>query len=502
MNHEEPKVLVVGAGPSGLLMALNMKRAGFSNIRILDKKSGTTPWSKALVTSPRCMDLYDDLGVLEGILEAAGDQPETFEFSLGDNPPFMTLKNLGNPRVSNHTSLFVDQAGVEAVLYQSLLANELNVEWESPLTSLEVDTEKPGLIYRVKDGPPEWADYVIACDGKWSFVREKLDLPFPGRQTQAPTFRFDGKHPERLANMRPRAKVVSTDEFMGFCVSKPSGAQMAGATHADIQDSEGVATLFGEAFEVEEPRGQKFRIDKRIMDDFRYGRVFFVGDSAHCHSPAGGMGMNTSVQDAYNLSWKLAFYLTDRAPAYILDTYNLERRPVALDVLNLAHRPDKLLEMEGLVWAKKLVFYLMVNLIVLVCSWIPRVYDAVARTAYQLQVNYRSSCMSSEAGNYLPHVHVRVQGNSDFLKGFCHTCEWVLLVWQKGAAWVPPAEASQLKVVQISTEQNAPVCEYLGIGDSQIWLVRPDNYVAYVGLAEDQSDRDRLTHYLKTWVHQ
>ncbi|KTD35098.1 FAD dependent oxidoreductase [Legionella nautarum] len=339
MSENLLDVLVVGAGPVGLFCANELLRQGL-RCRIIDKKSEITSHSKALGIHIRSLDLLEDCGFLDEIFTQGLKVDGVMIKSHGKeliNASFADLEN------NRHFLIDLPQNKTERIFYNGLLSKGLEVEWNTELTELEQTANKVIATLQRTDGSQEKinASWLIACDGSHSTVRQLLYAKFVGSSYQQ-TFwladiHMDWDLPENkiivyASDKGPLACFPMGEQRYRLVMTAPEKITHQQPTMEDIKElfnlrSTDKATL-SDGIWI-----SPFGIDHRQIEKYRYDRVFFAGDAAHVHSPMGGQGMNTGLQDIYNLAWKLALVHKGFAHEKLLDSYQSERRPVAKKVL-------------------------------------------------------------------------------------------------------------------------------------------------------------------------
>jgi 2-polyprenyl-6-methoxyphenol hydroxylase-like FAD-dependent oxidoreductase len=341
------QVLIVGAGPVGLTMAAELARYGVS-VRIVDKSAQRTDKSKAVVLWSRTLELLDRVGCTSAFV-GSGNKVNAaniitdktvighVDFSEVDSPyPF---------------ALMLPQSDTERLLEEHLGRLGINTQRQTELSSFEQDKCGITAVLKNADGQEEVvkADWLIGCDGAHSAVRHGLGLSFLGNTLQSDWI---------LADLNLSGYPLPTTEMVtywhedGVLLIIPMSATRFRII-ADLGLSAGGAPTDPTLDQVQaiiDRRGpggmttsnpiwlSAFRINERKVSDYRAGRVFVVGDAAHVHSPAGGQGMNTGMQDAFNLAWKLALVCRGDAKEALLDSFSVERSAVGEEVLKAAGR--------------------------------------------------------------------------------------------------------------------------------------------------------------------
>ncbi|MFK4064698.1 FAD-dependent monooxygenase [Streptomyces sp. NPDC029674] len=330
-------VVVVGAGPTGLLLAGDLATAGVPVTLVEKRAHGISNLSRAMVLHARTLEQLDARGLADE-LEAKGEP--LAKLRLFDR---LSL-DLGRLPSRYRHVLVLPQYEVERVLERRAIEAGVHFAYESEVTGLTQDED--GVTLRLH-GPGDEsstlrAAYVVGADGLHSGVRGAVGLPFPGRSVIRSLVLADVKLAERPETL---LTVNAVGDAFAFIAPFADGYhRVIGWNRSrDVPDSEPldleevkdiVRQALGRDFGMHDARWMsRFHSDERQAPAYRAGRVFLAGDAAHVHSPAGGQGMNTGLQDAANLSWKLAAAVDGRAPRGLLDTYESERHPVGRTVL-------------------------------------------------------------------------------------------------------------------------------------------------------------------------
>ncbi|WP_159943813.1 MULTISPECIES: FAD-dependent monooxygenase [unclassified Nocardiopsis] len=345
-----PPVLVVGAGPTGLTAACTLLQNGVS-CRVVERRAGVAEEPKALILWSGALEVLRRLGVHEAVVRQSLPLESASYFSQGRKIGGVRFGGL--PDTAFPGPVCLPQPGTEQALYDRLLALGGSVEW-----STRVHSAAPaGAGVRVVLGPAGAPDtreevavpWVVAADGSRSAVRESLGVAFEG-DTYDRTFLLSdgvvsGPVPRREAqyHLTPDGVLVIVPLPGGghrvFFDTEPDGS-------AEPPDDALLARLLAErgpaGLRIEEVWWRsRFRVHARVAREFRRGRVLLAGDAAHLHSPAGGQGLNTGIQDGFDLGWKLAAVLRG-APEGLLESYPLERRPTARAVVRSADQQTRM----------------------------------------------------------------------------------------------------------------------------------------------------------------
>ncbi|MBR0649388.1 monooxygenase [Roseomonas terrae] len=494
-------VLVVGAGPVGLTMACELARHGIV-CRIVDKAAEPLRFCRAIGVTPRTLEVWEDMGIAQEMIDA-GLWITGQRLIIPGRPPVDTTRDLSDLPFA---TLGLPQYETERLLTRHLARHGIAIERGVALETLEQDPD--GVTVRLSGAAaPERFRYVIGCDGAHSAVRRALGIAFEG-EAMPMTFMLGDIHmatdlPYGMALMAIRPhEDAAPDLFVAIPLPEPGRFRVSmlapdgigeGTGHGLQSEMAGpdLAALQAVADDLLPDRpvlselrwSSMFRISMRLAAKYREGRVFIAGDAAHIHPPTGGQGMNTGIQDAYNLAWKLAAVTAGRAPPALLDSYEAERRPVGEDVVARTLAASMNLGRGG-----------------------PKP-DRLEDT--QLLVNYRGSAWVRDdggadgppAGDRAPDAGgLRRHGVGFPLRVFemLRGTEPVLLLHRPADSDALPRVAG-LRVVAVT---EAPEADRYGVtllqdatGDfaavygaaAGAWLVRPDGYVAWRGPSADHA---------------
>lgn len=341
-------VLIVGAGPTGLALGIDLARRGVDAL-VVERGETLAPGSRGKGLQPRTMEVYEDLGVLDEILAAGGAYPVGMVWAdgvqAGEHAMFDPMED-GEEGCRFTVPWMVPQWRNQEILLARLTELGATVAFGREVVRLAQDTQ--GVTAHFASGEPVRARYAVAADGGRSAVRRALGITMTGETLD----------PDRALVADVRIPELDRTWWHLFPPSGPDSGFLALCPLAGTDHFQLVARLSGETDPDLSPDAIRklvaerthlapeavtdvlwtsdFRPRAALADRFREGRIFLAGDAAHVHSPAGGQGLNTSVQDAYNLGWKLGAVLSGRAPEALLDTYEEERRPVAEHVLGLS----------------------------------------------------------------------------------------------------------------------------------------------------------------------
>jgi 2-polyprenyl-6-methoxyphenol hydroxylase-like FAD-dependent oxidoreductase len=332
------EVIVVGAGPTGLLLAGDLARAGVA-VTVLERRAQESNLTRAFAVHARTLEVLDARGLADGLVATGQRVPE--------------LRLLGNVRVDLSALpsrfpyvLITPQYETERILTAWALGYGAEIVEGAEVVGVRQDADGVDVDVRVDDTVhTRRAAYVVGTDGVRSTVRAALGLPFPGRSAVRSVMLADVRLSRAPSDV---LTVNAAGDAFGFMAPFGDGWYRVIAWSRDDQQPDRapvtldeirpvIARALGTDYGMHEARWMsRFHSDERQVPSYRTGRVLLAGDAAHVHSPAGGQGMNTGLQDAANLGWKLAATLRGTAPDWLLDSYQDERHPVGRMVLRMS----------------------------------------------------------------------------------------------------------------------------------------------------------------------
>ncbi|QFU93640.1 FAD-dependent monooxygenase [Amycolatopsis sp. YIM 10] len=331
------RVLIAGAGPTGLTLAVDLARRGV-DVRVVDKAAEFFAGSRGDGLQPRTLEVFDDLGVLEAVLDAGITMPPPIrahvagEF-VGEHVMFEPQEP--TPDVPYPNGCMLGQSRTEEILRERLAGFGVRVELGTELTGFRQDDD--GVDVVLDDAERMRVDYLVGADGGRSFVRKSLGIPFEGTTDESIRMLLGDVAADGLDHDFAHWFGLTPDPRDGIVLTPLSGGeqfQFAAPLVGDpsLAGLQALLDRFSGGMDIrlhDLSWSTVWRPNTRLAERFRDGRVFLAGDAAHTHPPTGGQGLNTGVQDAVNLGWKLA-------AEQHLDTYEAERLPVAASVLGLS----------------------------------------------------------------------------------------------------------------------------------------------------------------------
>ncbi|GHC10386.1 FAD-dependent monooxygenase [Cerasicoccus arenae] len=389
-------ILIVGAGPVGLCLACELARYGVP-FRLIEKRPEASKTSKALGIHARSLEMLEDMGLVDRFIER-GLKVHRMNFYAGGKQ--LTHVNLSEVDSKHNFTLDLPQNLTEALFIERLAEMGHKVERYVELMGLSQDEDGVAVELRKKGGVVEKSTYpyVVGCDGSHSIVRKILGMHFDGNA-----------YPEHfaLADVHIDSALAPDEMHMffhgdGFLILFPMRDKRFRviATVSTTDEPELDEAYFQQLMDKRTKQQShisdgiwfsNFRIHHRIVQEYRDGRVFLAGDAAHIHSPAGGQGMNTGMQDAYNLAWKLA--LKSENLGDLLESYSPERQPIGRGVVELTDRMTKVATMQNPVGAA------IRNRLLPVMASLGIVQHKMVDSIEEIDVNYRDTkCVGEYLG--------------------------------------------------------------------------------------------------------
>ncbi|WP_405653824.1 FAD-dependent monooxygenase [Streptomyces sp. NBC_00019] len=498
-------VLVVGGGPTGLALAAQLRSYG-TRFRIVDRSTDRVHESRALAIQPRTLEALAGLGVTDGLV-AWGNPAMKLRMHLPRRVVATRLFDIGVTDTPYPYLLFLSQAETERVLAERLAAQDVPIERGTELVRLEPTDAEVRCRLRRGDGVEEVVEarYVVGCDGAHSIVRAQAGIDFEGyaypRTFLLADLEVDGLEPGAV-----HTYMTGIGMLFFFPLGSPATWRMLSMRPPEAPDAEVTLPLLqgitdrytDDGLVLRDPAWMTdFRLHNRGASRYRAGRCFLAGDAAHIHSPAGAQGMNTGIQDALNLGWKLALVCRGAAPEELLETYGTERAPVGRVVRSFTDRAFTIGTSSNP--AIRLARTQLAPRLAPLALRSTALRRRLFRTVSELGIHYRRSPVSV-AGSRPPRRGPRAGDRlPDLPRGLQSRCAgpgYHLLLTGPRHLW------SDEQIVAVLRGRDSVVAVHR-VDDQGPWpdvvhgLVRPDGYLGYVARGARLAG---LREYLDRWL--
>ncbi|MCH9624936.1 MAG: 12-dehydrotetracycline 5-monooxygenase/anhydrotetracycline 6-monooxygenase [Chlamydiales bacterium] len=485
---DQQEVLIVGSGPTGLMLAAELARYGIQ-CRLIDKAGAPTKLSKALVIQPRTLEIFQHLGIVERFLDRG--------LKLHAANPMSQKKRLAHVKFDHLPTpypfiLSLEQSQTEHLLTEHLTSLGVQIEREQEL--LHFEQTESGVVATVHNLSTQkeekiHTNWLVGCDGAHSCVRKQLNLTFEGEvfpdifSLADIHLEWEYPHDELFFFLEPdgvlgifplpeKNRVRLIFQNRALLAKTPSNAgvietdQIPPPTLEEVQAV--VAKHMGSHAKVYDPQWlAHFHINSRMTKHYRKGTVFLAGDAAHIHSPVGGQGMNTGLQDAYNLAWKLAYVIQKKAAPTLLDTYELERQSVGKTLLEATKKATYAATLHN-----KAALYLRNTL---ANYLLPRIQNKLATAISQIGIKYPQSSLTKgeKSGKRAPDALIN-GGETTLYQLWQGSKKYRLVIFsaQKNAL----DECKKDYDVTVITDLTGPAKR--AYGTNAVYLIRPDGYIA------------------------
>jgi 2-polyprenyl-6-methoxyphenol hydroxylase-like FAD-dependent oxidoreductase len=498
-------VLIVGAGPTGLVLALWLARRGV-RVRIVDKTAQAGTTSRALAVQARTLELYRQLGLADSVVARGRKASAVNLWVAGKHVAHAFFGDLGAGLSPYPYALTFAQDEHERLLIDHLAQCGVAVERRTELIDFEDRPDRVRTRLKLPDGTLETCEaaYLGGCDGARSTVRETLQVGFPGGTYAHLFYVADVEGSGAAMNGELQVALDAADFLAVFPLKDQRRARLVGTIRQQAEgqhenlswDDISKRVIEWMRIEVEHVNWfSTYQVHHRVANRFHAGRVFLLGDAAHIHSPVGGQGMNTGIGDAVNLAWKLAAVLQGRAEASLLDSYEPERIAFARRLVATTDRAFTGVTSAGPI--ARLLRLQVVPAILPTLLRLERVRRFLFRTVSQTAVQYRGNSLSEgsaggvHGGDRLPWVRLDLNGEDNFAP--LSSLDWQLHVYGTATA----------ELRAMCTARNLPLEVFTwradmrgaGLQRNAAYLVRPDGYVA---LADADARAGAVASYLDT----
>jgi len=494
-------VLIAGAGPTGLVLALWLTKLDVK-VRIVDKTAVPGTTSRALAVQARTLELYRQLELTEAVVGQGYKVPAVNLWARGERKARLDFTDIGSDLTPYSFLHLFTQDEHERLLIERLEALGVSVERQTELLDFDEVGDRVVARLRRPDGSEELCEaiYIAGCDGARSLVRQVIGAGFPGGTYQDIFYVADVDASGPPVNGELHLDLDNADFLAILPLAPEIRVRLIGtvrgerAEHPDMLEFEDVSTRAINNMKIKIDRVNWFstyHVHHRVADNFRRGRAFLLGDAAHIHSPVGGQGMNTGIGDAINLAWKLATVLAGHAPDGLLDSYEPERIAFARKLVATTDRAFNVVTAQGRLAdvLRTRVAPLMLSKVI---GW-AFARESLFRTVSQIRLNYRGGPLSEgkagevHGGDRLPWAPADGVDNFESLGAMTWQVHVYGVANGELVAW---CHANSMTLHQFRWRDEFQAA---GLNRDALYLLRPDSYVA---LAEASSDPSVIERYL------
>jgi len=502
-SGRDTDVLIIGAGPTGLVLALWLARFGV-RVRIVDKTAEPGTTSRAVAVQARTLEFYSQIGLADTVVARGRKTIAANLWVAGKRAAHAVLGEMGVGLSPFPFALIFPQDEHERLLIDRLDEAGVRVERSTELLHFEQAGGRVIAHLQLPDGQQETcaAAFLAGCDGAHSTVREALKIGFPGGVYEHLFYVADVNAGGATMNGELHIALDETDFLVVFPLKGEGRARLIGTVRQegehpreDLSWNDVNQRVLG-WISIDVKRVNWFstyRVHHRVAGHFRQGSAFLLGDAAHIHSPVGGQGMNTGIGDAVNLAWKLAAVLHGRAGVSLLDTYEPERIAFAERLVATTDRAFTAVTSSGAI-ARLVRLHLVPLLLAPIYSFEPA-RRLMFRTVSQTAVNYRESSLSEghagsiHGGDRLPWVKSEANRIDNFAS--LTSLDWQVHVYGDAAPEIRTVCQDHKLLLHVFAW--GPEVARTGLRRNAVYLVRPDGYVA---LADHEASPNTLSSYL------
>ncbi len=505
MNNQ-PSVLIVGAGPTGLMMACELARHGVS-FTLIDKKSERIKSSNATWIQPRTLEIFDQIGIASQFIRTGHSCRAINLYIAGKLLTTIPLNHIDSKYAY---VLLLPQSDTEKLLTERLKQLQHEIERSCELIDIKMEENSVVSTVRTADGKTKniTSQWVIACDGADSTMRDKSQISFLGNELNEQFVVADAKIDSYIATNEIH---LFFDKGTVFAASPLSGSKYR--ITANIHQSHPRRAFYDkEVIDLIQERSHgvyyikdiswvsPFWIHCKCVEKLRQGPIFFVGDAAHLHSPAGGQGMNTGIQDAFNLAWKLALVIQGKAKSALLDSYHSERYPIINEIVNQTDAFTRMVLDKSFLTKLRKFSHEMQN------AEVDTICNALAQLSIQYKdspiIDYRNqSLQGTRAPDVVIHASVRLY---DYLRNrehnaflFSDTSDKINELQQKVQKNYPdlikvhviskqPLHGVENNIVDV----DGMLHKHFQVSSRALLIVRPDGYIGFFAKEFDESSID------------
>lgn len=503
------EVLIVGAGPSGLMMACQLAILGI-HFRLIDKKEHPTTYSGALIVHARSIEIFNQMGISEKVEQEAIIANDLRIVFNGKKTVRISLKNIGKGLTKFPNLYLVEQSKTEQLLIDFLTAQSYSIERKTELKKFTQNDFGVTSVLKLPNGNEETlkTQYVIAADGGHSTVREQLKISFAGKTHPVSLFIIDCK---AELDLPPDEMCFSFSDAAtsGFFPMKEGRKRIDGVIPKELEGNQNI--IFED---IEKNFAERLRMKIRLYNpewfsvshanqryalSYQQNRCFLVGDAAHNFTPVGAQGMNTGLQDAYNLAWKLAFVIKGKAKSTLLDTYSAERQNIAKKLVRSTGRIYNLVTSQNS-FTKTFRLHVLPHLMKWILPLIEKrkyfrqfCFSAIS----EIGINYRKSPLSQDAstgnfpdsapqpGDRLPYLIFNDKDKEINIQEKIKGTGFTLFLFTKDSPLLEIIKVAEkyenvlsFEIIPFTSETKF-LYDHFSIKNGGYYLIRPDMYIAY-----------------------
>lgn len=517
MTRQE--VLIIGAGPAGLMVAcqLAIRKIPF---RIIDKNEGHTMQSRALVIHARSLEIFEQLGISQEAVQLGKKAKAVNLFVNGKRRLRFHFNNIGEGLTQFPFLLILEQSKTEKLLNEFINRLGYFVERNTELLDFSQNNNIINASLKQSDKRQESIDinWMIGADGANSLVRRKLNIPFAGKTYKESLFVLDCEMTMDIPTDE-MCICFSDKTFAGLFPMTNGRSRVIGIVPDEFQNNDSIS--FENATKdfakrtrlnitLKNPQWiSMYHSHHRSVSSFRQGHCFLAGDAAHIHSPVGAQGMNTGLQDAYNLAWKLALAINENAKESLLDSYNDERIVIAQNLVKTTDRVFHIVtnKKKGVIFLRLYFIPTLMKLILPIAQRISFIRTTAFKSISEIGLHYRYSKLSIDNNKssfsnkapkpgdrvpYLPEVQAMLSGTKFHL---------LIFIGQQSDSQTNQAiknfneKYNELITVHETQfmEATKAIYQKFGIIKQGCYFIRPDNYIAY---RSNSLQLQRVTDYI------
>ena len=513
-------VLIVGAGPTGLMLANQLVRRGVRPL-IIDRHDGPAIQTRALGVQARTLEIYAHLGIVERALELGKRATGANMWTRGRRAARVPFGDAGLSLSPYPYLLILGQDDNERLLGDALNNQGIKVQWNTELVGVAQKPDRAFASIKQPDGSIREisAGWVAGCDGARSAVRELTGIEFQGAPYEHVFFVADTEMTGPMVPDEVNVYLWRRGFHLFFPMRGSNHWRGVGLLPASLSGRDDL-TLDDVSPSIRKEAGElsfracswfsTYRIHHRRAARFRVGRCFVMGDAAHIHSPVGAQGMNTGLQDAYNLGWKLALVVSGKADSALLDSYAEERIPVAQRLLSTTDRGFSFVVSDS-----SFVGFFRTRLLPRFL-WLAMKFKRFQRLAFrgisQISIHYRDSRLSEtlpglseaapQAGDHFPWLHLKLSEDGaveDLYRVLDDKQFTLILIGQRAPSEIGTGFDGLLRTLEVpDSPDNDRELARAGIASPSFYLLRPDGHV---GLAGRRLDSEAIARYLSERIH-